>query len=897
MTSQGYTRDQNDNTEETALICCNFPTKQVGLPSFLWMGQLRMTMHRAQTIFTRTSALFILTLTCNCSGGQAHRDPVADAGVTETEAPCTPLCQDRQCGDDGCGGSCGSCFNVWGGVAPELCTATGQCCQQDCTGKLCGDDGCGGVCGVCDGPAECIEGSCEVTPGWTVLIYAMGDNDLEGSMLAQFNQLMTVGSNENLNIIVQVDYVEGMGSRPGNWKEQDLVIGQRLRIKAGEVEVLEEMEEFNSADPAVLADFIAWGVTHYPARRYALILDDHGGGYTGIGSDWTNGGWMPVPAIAAGLEEGLNATTLDRFDILFYYACLMGNYEVAHNMAPYTRYMLASEELAIGASFRLDELKLAHDDGAVDAHTLAWAMAKDYVPTWSKAYPGVTISLLDLDQLDEFETALGQVLDSFRDDLTAVIGDLMVARHQSEMFASLPFGFNSMQLVDLGGIFSVLATRRPDLAPTIEPLMKAYQALVVENDSGPGHPNATGLSVFFPPSYDYYFEENPYNGSSTGKEYEFSNPPVLWQGFLVEALEKVSLADLGPQFGCFSGDENPICQDQSGWLTEGADSFSLKRPVFLETLADDFAAFFVFAELPKYGMAQVDFYTQVPVAIDGQTGMVDASYDYRRVVLHQGDKESFAYWQLTDGPDGRTIAIPFLYLDPQSEHLETLEWQASLLPDSFEVLEAHWWLRTADQTLVPFEPGADGKVYPAVQRLDMEWHTFGWESLFTAFDPALPITLSYDLIDPCKAYLYGLVVEDSVGRSDLIFANICKANGDPKLKITVTVKADPEVIWDPSNAPDFAITLELGGVMTPFAPVADSQEAVFELTVDYTRWMSGKLSVREVDGNYHTDLLSKDITDRLYYADWFCNHGKKWTLQEVKDGPKTTIHLNVSKCF
>jgi len=71
---------------------------------------------------------------------------------------CQPNCTDKQCGDDGCGGSCGPC------PAGQSCDA-GKCkpgqCQPDCAGKQCGDDGCGGSCGVCAAGQTCKSGKCE----------------------------------------------------------------------------------------------------------------------------------------------------------------------------------------------------------------------------------------------------------------------------------------------------------------------------------------------------------------------------------------------------------------------------------------------------------------------------------------------------------------------------------------------------------------------------------------------------------------------------------------------------------------------------------------------------------------------------------------------------------------
>ncbi len=115
-------------------------------------------------------------------------DPGDDPGpVLSDPGPpdvCQPSCLNRECGDDGCAGTCGTCT---GGKVCQaglcICVASGHkaCCDQavcwvdscgtvgekvadcpygcadtacqecvpNCLGKECGPDGCGGVCGVC----------------------------------------------------------------------------------------------------------------------------------------------------------------------------------------------------------------------------------------------------------------------------------------------------------------------------------------------------------------------------------------------------------------------------------------------------------------------------------------------------------------------------------------------------------------------------------------------------------------------------------------------------------------------------------------------------------------------------------------------------------------------------
>ena|GEM_PF-1699078 len=147
-------------------------------------------------------------VTANCPGGCV--DGVCDS--------CAPDCDERECGGDGCGGSCGGCDQegavcVGGqctctpavgsaccgdavcpvdscgvkGAAVESCAygcGNGTClpCVPACDGRDCGADGCGGVCGdaPCDGGEQCVEGVCScVEEGEVVCCGAGGGSRCE----------------------------------------------------------------------------------------------------------------------------------------------------------------------------------------------------------------------------------------------------------------------------------------------------------------------------------------------------------------------------------------------------------------------------------------------------------------------------------------------------------------------------------------------------------------------------------------------------------------------------------------------------------------------------------------------------------------------------------------------
>jgi hypothetical protein len=103
-------------------------------------------------------------------------DPPCEIGhlCINSECICLPNCLGKECGDDGCGGSCGEC------EAGFACSQGGKCkCQPDCSGKDCGDDGCGGDCGICLPPLFCDAGSCACIPDCTGKV--CGDDGCGGS--------------------------------------------------------------------------------------------------------------------------------------------------------------------------------------------------------------------------------------------------------------------------------------------------------------------------------------------------------------------------------------------------------------------------------------------------------------------------------------------------------------------------------------------------------------------------------------------------------------------------------------------------------------------------------------------------------------------------------------------
>jgi hypothetical protein len=104
--------------------------------------------------------------TAACEGKECGEVEGCDCGACEdgfecnasNMCECVPVCADGdgnafECGDDGCGGSCGDC--AYGECTDHACV-----CEPQCDGKDCGPDGCGGQCGTCEDGFICQAGAC-----------------------------------------------------------------------------------------------------------------------------------------------------------------------------------------------------------------------------------------------------------------------------------------------------------------------------------------------------------------------------------------------------------------------------------------------------------------------------------------------------------------------------------------------------------------------------------------------------------------------------------------------------------------------------------------------------------------------------------------------------------------
>jgi hypothetical protein len=99
---------------------------------------------------------------------------------------------------------------------------------------------------------------------WTALVFVQANNNLSPFAMKNFSDMASIGSNETLTTLVQWY----QPNQQGTW---------RYKVEKGKM-VLEEcnpsVSDGNTATD--LIDAMKWAVTKFPAKKYSLILWDHG---------------------------------------------------------------------------------------------------------------------------------------------------------------------------------------------------------------------------------------------------------------------------------------------------------------------------------------------------------------------------------------------------------------------------------------------------------------------------------------------------------------------------------------------------------------------------------------------------------------------------------------------
>lgn len=366
-------------------------------------------------------------------------------------------------------------------------------------------------------------------PQWTVLMYMdADDNVLEGDIFIDLNELERVGSTDQVQIIAQIDRHNGAFAGDGDWiSTKRFYVTQDDDLETVSSQEIEDMGEADMGESDTLADFITWGIQNYPAQKYALILSDHGGGWTG---GWTDpdpqeDSKLYIIEIQEALAQGLANAGVEKFELFGFDACLMSEFEVFAALYPYANFAVASEEVipAIGWAYTAWAGSLVADP-TMDGRALSQAILDSYIFDDSRIQddqqraalfgPGsaeqiaqevaseVTLSAIDLSAFPGLISAV----DSLAAALVNADPQLIAkARTYAQSFETLWGTDQPSPFIDLGHFAALMTdfTDAPEVSAAAEQVKSAIQQALVAEKHGDQRPGSTGFSIFFPTSQIY----------------------------------------------------------------------------------------------------------------------------------------------------------------------------------------------------------------------------------------------------------------------------------------------------------------------------------------------------------------------------------------------------------
>ena len=347
------------------------------------------------------------------------------------------------------------------------------------------------------------------TAEWTVMVYLDADNDLESAGIDDINEMEMVGSTSDVNIVVQIDRIPGYDTSNSNWTNtRRYYITPDLDPYIINSQLINDLSEQNMGSTETLINFADWTVNNYPAKKYLLVIWNHGGGFrsSGLAKDiaWddTNGGdKITMPE----LEYALSAISVQMgksIDIVGMDACYMAMIEVAYQIKDYADILVTSEESEPNDGWPYDTiLGQLVSYPTVTSNQLAANIVDSYIFSYTVSEE-VTQSAIDLSYTDTLADQLSNMALAIMNDTLTPANNYINAANSSQYYGDSDFidlyDFCNNILIYSNSVFV------KNIALSIQQTLSS--AVLRWGYYGYGVDKSRGLSIYFPyTSYDSYY--------------------------------------------------------------------------------------------------------------------------------------------------------------------------------------------------------------------------------------------------------------------------------------------------------------------------------------------------------------------------------------------------------
>ena len=346
---------------------------------------------------------------------------------------------------------------------------------------------------------------------YTLMVYMVG-SDLEAksySATKNIQEMESIGSTSDINIIIQT----GGGNdktTPDGKRFIDFTKVQRHKILHNNIETLADLGHQNMGDPHTLSDFIRWGASNFPAKKYAIILWDHGSGINGFGGDLVfNNDQLTVDELHQAFADAVNLKKRSRmFELIGFDSCLMASVEVANSIKSFGNFMISSEEIEPQWGWNYSSI-LRHlaPYPNLNGSSLGKIIANSFfekVQSISLSKEGynaqreITASVINLTKVPELVMHLDNLADYIGNKIadfgyvTSLATSADSADHYGQTFKG------SSGLVDAYGLVFNIKQLLPQSSNLVYAVEKSLNDTVVYKKNGDASHNANGLSIYMP---------------------------------------------------------------------------------------------------------------------------------------------------------------------------------------------------------------------------------------------------------------------------------------------------------------------------------------------------------------------------------------------------------------
>lgn len=190
---------------------------------------------------------------------------------------------------------------------------------------------------------------------YTILLYMCGSDLESGSQnyaSKDLTEILSVSCPSNVNFVIET----GGSSKWARTHGISATALGRYHVSNKRLVSDASLENASMGDYETFEDFLEWGMTTYPAKKYGLIMWNHGGAMEGVCSDENyNGDSLYNSEVYYGVADArVLAGVPGKLEFIAYDACLMAVQDIAEFNSYNFNYMLASQESELGTGYDYD---------------------------------------------------------------------------------------------------------------------------------------------------------------------------------------------------------------------------------------------------------------------------------------------------------------------------------------------------------------------------------------------------------------------------------------------------------------------------------------------------------------------------------------------------------------